>query len=56
MIANWIFCYLDKCKLLTTPLQRMGAGFFLGGLSFTISGILELQLEVDFCLNDDFYI
>ena len=29
-----------------TPLQRMGAGVFLCALSFAISGVVEMELQV----------
>ena len=35
-----------KLNLLTTSLQRIGAGFFFAALAFIVSGIVDLQLEV----------
>lgn len=40
-----IYPCFTKCGLLT-PLQRIGAGGFLIGISFLISGVVELNLEV----------
>eukprot|EP00092_Neocalanus_flemingeri_P038886 GFUD01042334.1.p1 GENE.GFUD01042334.1~~GFUD01042334.1.p1 ORF type:complete len:749 (-),score=165.53 GFUD01042334.1:67-2313(-) len=40
-----IYPSLGKCGLLKTPLQRVVTGCFICGLSFVISGVLELQLR-----------
>ena len=40
-----IYPCFKKCGLLT-PLQRIGTGGFLIGVSFVISAIVELNLEV----------
>lgn len=42
-----IYPLFKKCGLLT-PLQRIGCGLVLCGLSFVASGIVELSLEVIF--------
>ena len=34
-----------KCGILTTPLQRIVTGCLICGLSFVVSGILELELK-----------
>ena len=40
-----IYPLLGKVGLLKTPLQRVVTGCFLCGLSFVISGVLELELR-----------
>ncbi len=40
-----IYPAFKKCGLLT-PLQRIGCGLVLCGLSFVVSGFVELALEV----------
>ena len=41
-----VYPVLGKFGLLKTPLQRIVAGGVLAGLSFVVSGLLELALEV----------
>ena len=41
-----IYPVLAKINLLQTSLQRIGVGFFMAALSFGVSGIIDLQLEV----------
>ena len=43
-----IYPVLAKINLLQTSLQRIGVGFFMAALSFGVSGIIDLQLEVMF--------
>ncbi len=43
-----IYPLLAKCNIFKTPLQRIVGGGVLAGLSFVVSGVLELQLEVGF--------
>jgi len=40
-----IYPLLGKCGILKTPLQRVVTGCFICGLSFVISGVLELELK-----------
>lgn len=37
---------LAKCHLLKKPLQRLTTGGVFAGISFVMSGIMELNLEV----------
>ena len=46
-----IYPVLAKINLLQTSLQRIGVGFFMAALSFGVSGILDLQLEVNLILK-----
>lgn len=51
LFNSLIYPCFKKCGLLT-PLQRIGTGGLLIGISFVISGIVELNLEVsliDYC-------
>ena len=41
-----IYPVLAKINLLQTSLQRIGVGFFMAALSFGVSGVIDLQLEV----------
>lgn len=41
-----IYPLLTKCRVLRTPLQRLTVGGLLAAVSFCISAIVELQLEV----------
>ncbi|KAB0790799.1 hypothetical protein PPYR_15309 [Photinus pyralis] len=43
-----IYPILNKCKILTTPLQRLVAGGCLAGISFIISAVICLFLESTF--------
>lgn len=45
LFNSLIYPCFKKCGLLT-PLQRIGTGGMLIGISFVISGIVELNLEV----------
>lgn len=40
-----IYPVLDKCKVLTTPLQRLTAGGVLAAVSFVVSAVIYLALE-----------
>ena len=42
-----IYPLLERCNLLTTSLQRVGLGFFFAALAFGVSGVLDLELEVE---------
>ena len=42
-----IYPLLERCNLLTTSLQRVGLGFFFAALAFGVSGLLDLELEVE---------
>jgi solute carrier family 15 oligopeptide transporter 1 len=46
LFNSLIYPCFKKCGLLT-PLQRIGTGGLLIGISFVISGIVELNLEVE---------
>jgi len=48
IFTTLVYPFLGKCNLLKTNLQRIFAGFILAGLSFTVSGVLELQLETTY--------
>ena len=50
LFENLIYPCLDKCGGFT-PLKRIGCGLVLAGLSFVVSGIVELQLEVNVLLT-----
>ena len=39
-------------NLLTTSLQRVGLGFFFAALAFGVSGLLDLELEVENALKE----
>ena len=41
-----VYPLFAKCNLLKTSLQRIAVGFFCAALSFGVSGLLDLQLEV----------
>lgn len=43
-----IYPALDKCKVLTTPLQRLTAGGVLASVSFVVSAIIYLALESNY--------
>ena len=51
-----IYPAFAKINLLKTPLQRIGVGFFMAALAFGVSGILDLQLEVDYYQISNFQI
>lgn len=34
-----------RCSLLRRPLQRMGLGLFVAGLSFLAAGLVETQIQ-----------
>ena len=36
-----------RCNFLTTSLQRVGLGFFFAALAFGVSGLVDLELEVE---------
>lgn len=40
-----IYPLLNRCHLLTTPLQKMCCGGFLAAISFAVSAIISIQLE-----------
>ena len=42
-----IYPLLARCHLLTTTLQRVGMGFFFAALAFGVSGLVDLELEVE---------
>ena len=42
-----IYPLAAKCNLLTTSLQRVGLGFFFAALAFGVSGLVDLELEVE---------
>ena len=42
-----IYPVLARCHLLTTSLQRVGLGFFFAALAFGVSGLVDLELEVE---------
>ena len=46
-----IYPLLERCNLLTTSLQRVGLGFFFAALAFGVSGLLDLELEVESVLS-----
>lgn len=47
-----VYPLLGKCGLLKKPLQRLTVGLFFAGVSFVVSGVVELFLVVR--LNYDF--
>lgn len=40
-----IYPALNRCKLLTKPLQRMTAGGFLAALTFVLSALIEIRIQ-----------
>lgn len=46
-----VYPLFQKCGMLKTPLQKIVTGGTLAGVSFVITGILELQLRVSFSLS-----
>lgn len=48
LFDSCIYPLLAKCHLLKKPLQRLTVGMLLAAVAFSISAILELQLEVIF--------
>ena len=46
LFNSFIYPLFNKCGLLRTALQKIGAGGFLIGIAFVISGFVELKLEV----------
>ena len=42
-----IYPLLGRCNLLTSSLQRVGLGFFFAALAFGVSGLVDLELEVE---------
>lgn len=50
-----IYPLLAKCNLLKKPLQRLTFGLFFAGLSFVVSGIIELTLVVRSAMKRDTY-
>lgn len=40
-----VYPVLNKCRLLTTPLQKMCCGGFLAAVAFAVSAIISMQLE-----------
>lgn len=45
IFESLIYPLFKKCNLLT-PLQRIGCGLVLCGLSFVVSGLVEISLQV----------
>lgn len=50
-----IYPLLAKCNLLKKPLQRLGVGGVLAAISFIISAIVELQLQVITIFNKTWF-
>ena len=46
LFESLIYPLVEKCGNFT-PLKRIGCGMIFCGLGFVVSGIVELQLEVD---------
>lgn len=41
-----IYPLLKKCRLMVTPLQRIGGGLIFCGIAFILSAFVEMSLEV----------
>ena len=50
IFESFVYPTFKKCGLPLTLIQRMSIGCFLLSGAFIMSGIVELQLEVIFCL------
>ena len=49
LFESFIYPLFKRCGLLT-PLQRIGSGLVLCGLSFIVSAFVEIALEVTDCI------
>lgn len=45
LFSYGVYPVLTKCRLLTTPLQRMVCGGFLAAVAFAISACVSIALE-----------
>jgi len=48
---RFLYPLLSKCGILKKPLQRLTVGGIFAGISFAVSGIVELQLEKTYALE-----
>uniref|UniRef100_A0A915J3N0 Uncharacterized protein n=1 Tax=Romanomermis culicivorax TaxID=13658 RepID=A0A915J3N0_ROMCU len=42
-----IYPFFDRWRILSTPLRKMGLGFLLAAASFTLAGVLQLEIDKD---------
>ena len=46
IFERFVYPTFEKCGFSITLLRRLGIGCFLAAIGFSMSGILELQIEV----------
>jgi POT family proton-dependent oligopeptide transporter len=44
-LMNWLYSWLDKMGIQTTPLRRMTVGMFIAALSFAAVALLQMRID-----------